>query len=324
MTTNELTRGPVLPAPASGYRSRPAKKRRPGTSRISSLRALVWVLPAVLMLAVFVYLPLAQNFGFSVLEWDIYTGSQSFIGAENYQKMFADPVFWHALANNAWYSVISILFQVCGALVLAALVEGLRHDRWKQIFRVLYFIPSAISLTVAGLLFYFIYEPELGLLNAGLERLGLGDLTQSWLGQENTAIFAIIAMSQWQGFGYCTLLFAVALQRIPSELYEAASIDGVGPVRRFFSVSLPLVREMTGLMMIVTVSGAFQVFNEVMVMTTGGPNNSSQVLGTWLYRSGFVRNDFGYAAAIATAIFFITLSLALLQLWISRKRRVEW
>ena len=117
---------------------------------------------------------------------------------------------------------------------------------------------------------------------------------------------------------------AVALQRIPSELYEAASIDGVGPVRRFFSVSLPLVREMTGLMMIVTVSGAFQVFNEVMVMTTGGPNNSSQVLGTWLYRSGFVRNDFGYAAAIATAIFFITLSLALLQLWISRKRRVEW
>ena len=92
MTTNELTRGPVLPAPASGYRSRPAKKRRPGTSRISSLRALVWVLPAVLMLAVFVYLPLAQNFGFSVLEWDIYTGSQSFIGAENYRKMFADPV----------------------------------------------------------------------------------------------------------------------------------------------------------------------------------------------------------------------------------------
>jgi len=95
-------------------------------------------------------------------------------------------------------------------------------------------------------------------------------------------------------------------------------------VRRFFTITLPLVREMTGLMIIVTISGAFQVFNEVMVMTTGGPNNSTQVLGTWLYRNGFVRNDFGYAAAIATVIFVITLAIALVQLWINRRRRVEW
>jgi raffinose/stachyose/melibiose transport system permease protein len=120
------------------------------------------------------------------------------------------------------------------------------------------------------------------------------------------------------------LLFAVAIQRIPSELYEAAALDGIGPVHRFFNVTLPLVREMSGLMIIVTISGAFQVFNEVMVMTSGGPNNSTQVLGTWLYRNGFVRNDFGYAAAIATVIFVVTLSLALIQLYISRKRRVEW
>jgi raffinose/stachyose/melibiose transport system permease protein len=116
----------------------------------------------------------------------------------------------------------------------------------------------------------------------------------------------------------------VALQRIPTELYEAAQIDGVGPFRRFFSVSMPLVREMTGLMMIVTISGAFQVFNEVMVMTSGGPNNSSQVLGTWLYHAGFVTNDFVYAAAVGVAIFVITLLLAVAQLAYSRKRRVEW
>ncbi|WP_307859196.1 carbohydrate ABC transporter permease [Herbiconiux sp. SYSU D00978] len=324
MTVNELTRGPALTAPVSGAAIEPPKKRRTGSSPLAAARGLIWVLPAVALLAVFVYLPLAQNFGFSVIEWDIYTGTQTFIGLENYQKIIEDPVFWSALVNNVWYSIISVVFQVCGALVLAALIESLRSDRWRKAFRVIYFIPSAISLTVAGLLFYFIYEPRLGLLNAALDGLGVGELGQAWLGQENTAIFAIIAMSQWQGFGYCTLLFAVALQRIPSELYEAAAIDGVGPVRRFFSVSIPLVREMTGLMMIVTVSGAFQVFNEVMVMTTGGPNNSSQVLGTWLYRSGFVRNDFGYAAAIATAIFVVTLALALAQLWISRKRRVEW
>jgi raffinose/stachyose/melibiose transport system permease protein len=298
--------------------------RAPKRITARRLAGLAWILPAVVVLAVFVYLPLAQNLGFSTLEWDIYSGSQEFIGAENYQRLVADPIFWSSLWNNILYAVVSLAFQVFGAIVLAAVIESIRHDRWRRGLRAIYFVPSAISLTVAGLLFYFIYEPNLGLLNHALDAVGLGAWAQPWLGQESTAMMAIIVMSQWQGFGYSTLLFAVAIQRIPSELYEAAAIDGIGAVRRFFTITLPLVREMTGLMIIVTISGAFQVFNEVMVMTSGGPNNSTQVLGTWLYRNGFVRNDFGYAAAIATIIFVITLAIALVQLWINRRRRVEW
>lgn len=276
------------------------------------------------MLAVFVYLPLAQNLGFSTLKWDIFTGTQEFVGLRNFEKLVADPIFWSALVNNLWFALVSIVVQVFGAMVLAATIESVRRVRLRNALRSIYFVPSAISLTVAGLLFYFIYQPDVGLLNSALDAIGLGAWAQPWLGQESTAIWGIIAMSQWQGFGYTTLLFAIAIQRIPSELYEAALIDGIGPVRRFFMVTMPLVREMTTLMMIVTISGAFQVFNEVMVMTSGGPNNSSQVLVTWLYRSGFVRNDFGYAAAIATVIFAITLGLALIQLWVSNKRRVQW
>ncbi len=299
----------------------PRAPRRRGIRRVLGL---AWILPAVVVLAVFVYLPLVQNLGFSTLEWDIYSGNQEFIGAENYQRLVADPIFWSSLWNNLLYAVVSLVFQVFGAIVLAAVIESIRHDRWRRGLRAIYFVPSAISLTVAGLLFYFIYEPNLGLLNHALDAVSLGAWAQPWLGQESTAMMAVIVMSQWQGFGYSTLLFAVAIQRIPSELYEAAAIDGIGPIRRFFAVTLPLVREMTGLMIIVTISGAFQVFNEVMVMTSGGPNNSTQVLGTWLYRNGFVRNDFGYAAAIATVIFVITLAIALAQLWINRRRRVEW
>ncbi|MGR6917857.1 carbohydrate ABC transporter permease [[Actinomadura] parvosata] len=285
---------------------------------------LAWVVPALVLVGVFVYLPLVQNLQFSTLKWDIYSGSQEYVGLDNYTKLVEDPVFWSSLGNNALYAVVSIVFQVFGALLLAALVEGVRSQRWQRALRAIYFIPSAISLTVAGLLFYFIYEPNLGPLNHALRAVGLGELAQAWLGQESTAMSSIIAMSQWQGFGYSTLLFAVAIQRIPSEIYGAAAIDGVGAVGRFFRITVPLVREMTGLMAIVTLSGAFQVFNEVMVMTAGGPNNSTQVLGTWLYRSGFVRNNFGYAAAIATVLFVITLAVAVAQLWVTRRRRVEW
>ncbi|MGO2930895.1 carbohydrate ABC transporter permease [Microbacterium sp. KRD172] len=306
----------------SGRGGRAGGRAARGTAR--RLVSLAWVLPALVVLGVFVYLPLVQNLVFSTQEWDIYSGASEFVGLKNYEKLAHDPVFWTSLGNNILYAVLSIVFQVGGALVLAAMIESLRSTRWRQALRAIYFVPSAVSLTVAGLLFYFIYEPNLGLLNHALDAVGLDALTQPWLGQESTAMVSIIAMSQWQGFGYCTLLFAVAIQRVPTELYEAAALDGIGAVRRFFHVTVPLVREMTGLMVIVTVSGAFQVFNEVMVMTTGGPNNSTQVLATWLYRSGFVRNDFGYAAAIATVIFFVTLVIALGQLWYTRRKKVDF
>ncbi|WP_323959620.1 ABC transporter permease subunit [Arthrobacter sp. JZ12] len=313
------TRRARVPGNPSPVQQTPSRK-----SGFRKVLGFTWVLPALLTLGVFVYLPLVQNFGFSFLEWDIYSGSQTFVGGDNYAKLINDPIFWSALGNNVLYAAVSIVFQVCAALVLAAIIESVRRERWRRALRAVYFVPSAISLTVAGLLFYFIYEPNLGLLNFILKNVGFGALAQPWLGQESTAMMSVIAMSQWQGFGYSTLLFAVAIQRIPSELYEAAAIDGIGTIRRFFTVTVPLVREMTGLMTIVTISGAFQVFNEVMVMTSGGPNNSTQVLGTWLYRSGFVRNDFGYAAAIAMVIFLVTLVIALVQLWITHRRRVEW
>ena len=315
----------LAPHPGGGTRpAHPAGAPRLRSYRRRRISGLLWVLPALGVLGVFVYLPLLQNFGFSFLKWDIYSGTFSFVGGDNYRKMLSDPVFWRSLRNNVAYAVVSIVIQVFASLVLAALVEGLRNERWKQALRAVYFIPSAISITVAGLLFYFVYEPDLGLLNAFLASLGLEGLERAWLGDSATAIYGIIAMSQWQGFGYSTLLFALAIQRIPREIGEAAALDGVGPLRRFFQMTVPLVGEMTSLMMIVTISGAFQVFNEVMVMTSGGPNNSSQVLGTWLYHSGFVQNDFGYAAAIAVVIFLVTFLVALAQLALNRRQKVEW
>lgn len=299
-------------------------KAKPMFGRKHTARGVWWLVPAIAVLIAFVYWPLLQNFAFSMMQWDIYSGQSEFVGLENFRKLAKDSVFYTALGNNFLYAVVSLVFQVAGALALAVLIESRRNEKLRRCLRALYFIPSAISLTVSGLLFYFIYEPQLGMLNHLLNAVNLGQLAQPWLGQESTAMMGIIMMSQWQGFGYSTLLFAVAIQRIPRDLFEAAELDGIGPIRQFFHITVPLVREMTGLMVIVTISGAFQVFNEVMVMTSGGPNNSTQVLGTWLYENGFSRNDFGYAAAIATIIFVITLAIGLLQMWYTKRRRVQW
>lgn len=291
-------------------------------SGLRSVLSFRWVAIATILVGWFVYYPIVDNFIVSTTDEDIFTGEVSYVGLANYERLLDDPVVWTSLWNNCLYAVISIVFQVFGAFVLAAMIEGLASERWRRFWRALYFVPSAISITVTGLLFYFIYQPEIGLLDAALRALDLEAWTHSWLGDEDTAIYAIISMSQWQGFGYSTLLFALAIQKIPRELYDAALIDGAGPLQRLWNVTFPMTREMTGLMIIITVTGAFQVFNEVMVMTAGGPNNSSHVLGTWLYQQGFTLNNFGYGAAIAAVIFVVTMLTGTAQLVYTRRRRV--
>ncbi len=300
----------------------PARREWMRHSLLQQLLALRWGAAALIIVGWFVYYPIIDNFFVSTTTQDIFTGEVDYVGLDNYRRLLEDPVVWKALRNNGLYAVLSVVFQVFAAFVLAAVIEGLSSRYWRNFWRAVYFIPSAISTTVTGLLFYFIYQPDIGLLDAILNLVGLQHLSYTWLGDERTAIYGIIAMSQWQGFGYSTLLFTIAIQKIPRELYDAATMDGAGPIRQLFAITFPLTREMTGMMIIVTIAGAFQVFNEVMVMTGGGPNNSSQVLGTWLYEQGFNQNDMGYAAAIGVVIFVATMITGLLQLWYTKRRRV--
>ena len=294
------------------------------TTRSMRVKSLAWVLPALVLLIVFVYYPIVDNLRLSLFSWSAFSPAPTFVGLDNYRTAAGDPVFWRALRNNTVFAVVSLICQVGFALVLAAVLEEFVHQRLRGILRTIYFIPAVISITVAGILFSFIYNPQIGLLNRLLGAVGLDSWEHSWLGEPGTAMGSVIAMSQWQSIGYTTILFVVAIQRVPREFHEAAKVDGAGPVRRFFSVTLPMVREMTTLITILTVSGAFLVFNEVMVMTAGGPSNTSQVLGTWLYRNAFLNDDMGYASAIATVIFVITLAVGAVQIVVSRRRRIEW
>jgi len=296
----------------------------PGTKQLGRWSILLWVAPAVVLLVVFVYFPVVDNLRLSLYRWNAFSPKEVWIGLDNYRALGADPVFWSSLFNNIAYAVVSVIFQVGGGLVLAAVLEELIRGRWKGFFRTVYFIPAVLSLTITGLLFQFMYNPQIGLVNGLLDSLGLDAWKHSWLGESATAIWAIIAMSQWQSIGYVMVLFIVAMQRIPRELYEAAYLDGASRVQAFRRITVPLVREMTLLAMIITVSGAFLVFNEVQVMTAGGPNNSSHTLGTWLYKSAFFNDQMGYAAAIAVVIFVITLAAAIIQLFLGRGKAVQY
>lgn len=277
--------------------------------------------PALLLLAGFVYLPVLENFRYSLHRWSALSPTWTFVGLDNYRQLLADQVVWASLRNNVLYAVISLVFQVGLALVLAAILEAkLFPDRLSSFFRISLFIPSILPITVIGVLWTLLYQPSLGLIAQGMESVGLGGYARAWLGEEQTALFAVIAVSQWQWMGYICVLFIVAIRAIPRELYEAAEIDGAGRVRQFLYVTLPGVRETTLLMASITIYGAVKVFDIVWVMTAGGPNNSSEVLATYMYRSAFRNDVVGYAATIAVLMFALSLVFGLLQLRLQRER----
>jgi len=282
--------------------------------RRARLVPVFYIAPAILMLALFVYYPLVQNIINGFYEWNPFNpDAKTFVSFQNYIHLFTDPIFGTVLKNNLIYAVISVIFQVGLGLVIAAILEDKIFRRFSTILRTTYFTPVLISMTVIGILFNFIYDPDNGMLNGFLKSIGLGHFAEGWLGNPKTAIFAVIAVSQWQSIGYTVMLYVLAVQKIPSELYEAATIDGAGKIRTFFSVTVPQVKEMTFVLLIYTITGSFLVFSEVYVLTSGGPSNSSQVFSTYLYQKAFIDNQPGVASAIANVILGITLIIYFVQ-----------
>jgi raffinose/stachyose/melibiose transport system permease protein len=279
----------------------------------------LFLLPALAIMLVFMYLPILENFYYSLFRWSSIDPRLFYVGLDNYKRILNDPIVILSLRNNVLYALISVFFQVFIALVLAAILEsGIIRPRCGTVFRNILFLPSVLAVTVVGLTWQLIYRPDTGLLNQLLEAIGLSSLKTAWLGNEKTAIYAIIAVSQWQWVGYVMILFIVAIQAIPEELYEAARIDGANRIQQFFRITVPLVRETTLVWTTITVIGAFKVFDIVWVMTAGGPNHASEVLGNYLYRVGFRNDEMGYAAAIASLLFIITFLLTFIQLRIGR------
>ena len=283
----------------------------------SQKRAFLYAVPGVALVLVFVYYPLLLTFYYSFYRWNAFSPVRTFIGFENFTRMFSDPVIRIALINNTLFAVISVIFQCGLGLVLAAVLENKMFSKFQTFFRTVYFMPVVVSFAVIGILWQLALHPMLGIVNPFLNLIGLGAFTQDWLGQSSTAMLSIIFVSQWQNIGYIMLLFIVAIQKIPADYYESAAIDGATGIKGFFYVTVPLVREMILVTTVITIIGAYRVFDEVFIMTEGGPGFSSQTLATYMFRSGFRTDEMGYASAIAILMFSVLLVLTVIQIKVS-------
>ena len=263
------------------------------------------------MVVFFVFIPVISNIVYSFFRL-----------SSNYRRLFSDDTFFTMLKNNILYALFSFVFQIGFGTVIALMLESKLAGRFRNIYRNIYFMPSLVSLVAVGLLFTFIYTPDLGLLNSALRALGLEQWTQAWLGDSKYAIYCIILMSQWQWVGYNVVLLVVAIQNVPSDYLEAATIDGAGAVKKAWYVTIPLIKEQILVCSIIAIIGAFKLFTEVYSTTAGGPGDKTQVLGLYLYQNAFLHDDLGMAAATGVFIFVVTVVISIFQIRITKSGQV--
>ena len=295
-------------APPTGTR-----RRRRDDTRL----ALLFITPATIGLLVFYFWPLLRGVWLSFTSWDVLTPA-TFVGLDNYAAMIADPVFWNAVRVTALYVVINIGVQTVIALLIAVLMQRLSQS---IVLRSLVLTPYLVSNVVAALVFLWILDFQLGIGNTILEGLGADRI--GFFTSEAWVIPTIALVNVWRHMGYTALLIFAGLLTIPPTMYEAARVDGASEIRSFFSITLPLLRPILGLVLIVSVIGSFQVFDTVAVTTGGGPVDASRVLQVYIYEKAFAQFDFGYASALSVALLLLLMIVTFLQYRVTRAGQTD-
>jgi multiple sugar transport system permease protein len=274
--------------------------------------ALVFITPAAIGFVVFYLYPSIRGLYFSLTRYNL-LGSPRFIGFDNYTRLVSDKLFWNALLVTVEYVLINIGLQTVLAVGIAVLMHRLTKS---TVVRGLILMPFLISNVIAALLWFWLLDYQIGLVNEFISSIGLNKI--AFFGDENWAIPTIALVNVWRHMGYTALLVFAGLQMIPSYVYEAAAVDGSTEWRSFWRITLPLLRPILALVLVITVTGSFQVFDTVAVTTAGGPVNASRVLQYYIVQKGFQQGEFGYASAISVILFIILAMVAIVQLRLLR------
>lgn len=285
---------------------------RPRRRKDDTAIALAFIAPALIGFAVFLAWPTVRGIWLSFTEFNLLTPAR-FIGFDNYVRMVQDPIFWNAMGVTLQYVVINIALQTALALVVAVLMQRLTQS---SLVRGLVLTPYLVSNVVAAMVFLWILDTQLGVGNQVIAALGLERIP--FLASEATVIPTIAVINVWRHVGYTALLIFAGLQAIPGSVYEAGKVDGASEVSMFFRITLPLLRPILGLVLIMTIIGSFQVFDTVAVTTAGGPVNSSRVLQFYIYDMAFGRFQFGYASALSVGLLVVLMVVTVLQYRLTR------
>jgi len=272
----------------------------------------ICTLPALILTGYFLIWPAIQVFRLSLTNASMLGFlDPDFIGFRNYEHMLGDRRFILAFQNTVKLLVVAPAVTVFIALVLASIVTQSKLKE-RSIYRTVFFFPAIVSMVVIGIIWSWVFHPNLGILNSLLEAVGLGAWAQPWIGQSNTALWTIAVAYIWQSAGYFMVMHIAAIDGISNEIYEAATLDGASPARKLFGITLPLIKDIVGITFVFAISGTLNgSFVLASVMTAGGPNGASTVLLYYVYRQGWENGNFGYAMAIAAVTLLLAIGLSI-------------
>jgi len=297
----------VAAVPSARLRSRAARR---------AVTGYLFLLPALALMAVFTFYPFVQGLALSFQEWDG-IGATSWVGFANYRRVMGDNIFWASLGNAGIFGVVGFVLGNILSLGMALAVNSMR--RGSTFYRVAYYLPGVFSVVVVGMMFAWILQGSVGILNRALGAVGLEMLQRRWLTDPETALPSVALVYVWFHWGFGFLLFLAGLQGVPRELHEAASIDGAGAWGRFRYVTWPQLIPVTTIVSVLTLLGALQIFGTVQVLTNGGPGYLTEVPTLRVYKEGFQFHRFGVAAAMSVVFGAILIVLSLVQIWLGRR-----
>jgi multiple sugar transport system permease protein len=274
----------------------------------------LFVMPAAILIGVFGVLPIGWSLLLSFQHNDLLT-TPTWVGLDNYRALRNDPVFQDSVRRTMVYTLLFVPISVGGALAVAMLLHA--RIRFSRFYRTAVFVPVATSTVATGIIFNWLLEPTYGMANYLLGKVGVGPY--GFFQDPDQAMYSIVAMTVWGWLGFDVIIFLAALQGVPTELIEAAKLDGAGRWATFRRVTLPLLSPATLFLIVWSTINALQVFDEIYVTTRGGPLRSTTVLVFYIYDQAFAFFHAGYAAAIAYVLFVVTLVFSLVQLWIGRR-----
>lgn len=285
-----------------------------GYRRRMLLLPFLFLIPAFLLYAVFFVYPFLYTFLLSFQQWNMISPERTFVGLSNYAALMHDEVFWKSLRNTFLYMLMTMPISIAIGLGLALLMESLQRGR--TVYRFIFYLPVVSSIAVIAIIWSMMYDYQSGIVNKLLALFGVDG--PNWLSDSSTVLWAVAIVGIWKSFGYEMLLYISGLKAIDKGLYEAAALDGAGPLRRLVHLTLPLLSPITLFIIIMGVISSFQNFALIKIMTNGGPNNSSNVLVYQLYQEAFQFFSIGKAASISVILFAIVLLITAVQLRLSR------